>query len=223
MNALRRLFRGENDYDFVRSWRYGLAASGAHRGRHASRKTPAGDLPTPRPASKVPAMTPVLSPALAHLREATATLHREAERHVRILDADATDLFVSTSADARMRVGMELREIPGSRLDEGRTIFGRFRAERSDDPCPQFAIGDQRPNSDQPPLGAQGDARQLAAAWSGDDLPGHLGPSMRLRQQATRAAPGQGVPLIAKDHQVVRRADRQILQRNHHRPTIKDA
>lgn len=36
----------------------------------------------------------------------------------RALDADATDLFVSTSSDARMRVGMELREIPGSRLDE---------------------------------------------------------------------------------------------------------
>lgn len=27
MNAVRRLFRGENDYDFVRSWRYGLALS----------------------------------------------------------------------------------------------------------------------------------------------------------------------------------------------------
>ena len=28
MNALRRLFRGENDYDFVRLWRYGLIGSG---------------------------------------------------------------------------------------------------------------------------------------------------------------------------------------------------
>ncbi len=28
MNAIRRLFRGENDYDFVRLWRYGLIASG---------------------------------------------------------------------------------------------------------------------------------------------------------------------------------------------------
>ncbi len=27
MNAIRRLFRGENDYDFVRLWRYGLIAS----------------------------------------------------------------------------------------------------------------------------------------------------------------------------------------------------
>jgi preprotein translocase subunit SecF len=27
MNAIRRLFRGENDYDFVRSWRIGLTAS----------------------------------------------------------------------------------------------------------------------------------------------------------------------------------------------------
>lgn len=36
-------------------------------------------------------MTPALTPALGHLREATAALHREAERHVRILDPDATD------------------------------------------------------------------------------------------------------------------------------------
>src|SRR5581483_3948873 len=32
--------------------------------------------------------------------------------------ADATDLFLSTAADARMRVGMELHEIPASRLGE---------------------------------------------------------------------------------------------------------
>jgi len=41
----------------------------------------------------------------------------------RALDADATDLFLSTSADARMRVGMELRGIPGSCLDED-TLLG---------------------------------------------------------------------------------------------------
>ena len=41
----------------------------------------------------------------------------------RALDADATDLFLSTSSDARMRVGMELRDVPGSRLDEG-TLLG---------------------------------------------------------------------------------------------------
>jgi twitching motility protein PilT len=33
------------------------------------------------------------------------------------LDAAATDLFLSTAADARMRVGMELRELPRTRLD----------------------------------------------------------------------------------------------------------
>jgi twitching motility protein PilT len=39
------------------------------------------------------------------------------------LDVEATDLFLSTSTDARMRVGMELRDVPGSRLDEG-TLLG---------------------------------------------------------------------------------------------------
>jgi twitching motility protein PilT len=35
------------------------------------------------------------------------------------LDAEATDLFVSTSNDARIRVDTELRTLPGSRLAEG--------------------------------------------------------------------------------------------------------
>jgi len=36
----------------------------------------------------------------------------------RALAAEATDLFLSTAADARLRVGMELRELPGSRVGE---------------------------------------------------------------------------------------------------------
>lgn len=36
-------------------------------------------------------MPHVAGPALAHLREETAALHQQAERHVRILDPDATD------------------------------------------------------------------------------------------------------------------------------------
>jgi twitching motility protein PilT len=68
----------------------------------------AGDAPpTPRRAYAQP------RPGVAPTDGPIADLVRRA------LDADATDLFVSTSADARMRVGMELREIPGSRLDEG--------------------------------------------------------------------------------------------------------
>jgi twitching motility protein PilT len=36
----------------------------------------------------------------------------------RALEAEATDLFLSTSSDARMRVGMELHELAGTQLDE---------------------------------------------------------------------------------------------------------
>jgi len=36
----------------------------------------------------------------------------------RALEVEATDLFLSTAADARMRVGMELSEVPRSRVDE---------------------------------------------------------------------------------------------------------
>ena len=65
-----------------------------------------GSAPSPRRIHAQP------RPGIAPTSGAIADLIRRA------LDADATDLFVSTSSDARMRVGMELRGIPGSRLDE---------------------------------------------------------------------------------------------------------
>lgn len=46
----------------------------------------------------------------------------------RALDAEATDLFLSTAADARMRVGMELHEVPRSRVDEG-ALLGLARLD----------------------------------------------------------------------------------------------
>jgi twitching motility protein PilT len=48
----------------------------------------------------------------------------------RALQADATDLFLSTASDARLRVGMELRELPGSRVDE-RALLELARLDES--------------------------------------------------------------------------------------------
>jgi twitching motility protein PilT len=64
-----------------------------------------------RSASAVAARPVTSSRAVAATDGIVAELIQQA------LDADATDLFVSTAADARLRVGMELRELPRSRVD----------------------------------------------------------------------------------------------------------
>lgn len=69
--------------------------------------------PSVTPLASTPGRTSFVTPRRDEVQDGAA-----AELVRRALAADATDLFLSTSADARMRVGMELREIPDSRLDE---------------------------------------------------------------------------------------------------------
>jgi twitching motility protein PilT len=85
----------------------------------ASSPTVPSDPSTPGAADQMSATTglaasPARRPAAASLeRGSVSRLIREA------LDAEATDVFLSTSNDTRIRVDTELRTLPGSRLAEG--------------------------------------------------------------------------------------------------------
>jgi twitching motility protein PilT len=67
------------------------------------------EAPAPRPAASAGARA---TPARGPVDGLVERLIAEA------IEAEATDLFLSTSADARMRVGMELQEVPASRVSE---------------------------------------------------------------------------------------------------------
>jgi len=65
---------------------------------------------------RLDAPAPALSPARPRANVAAGGVVAELVQQA--LDAQATDLFLSTAADARMRVGMELRELARTRLDD---------------------------------------------------------------------------------------------------------